>query len=206
MSTLLLCDDHRVVREALAGMLARVDGLTAVHQAGSGEEALARYATLAPDAVVLDVRMPGLDGVEVVQRLLRDHPDARVILLSGEAREEDRVRGLRAGALGFLHKDVDTAGLCDAVARVLAGEDLLTKAQRRAVDTAEPVAVGPARSPRELQVLEGMAAGRSNREIGKTLWVSEDTVKVHAKKLFVKTGVHDRAAAVAWAFRSGVLC
>ena len=206
MSTLLLCDDHRVVREALAGMLARLDGLTAVHQAGSGEEVLARYLTLRPDAVVLDVRMPGLGGIEVTARLLREHPDAHVLLLSGESREEERVRGLRAGALGFLPKDVDAAGLCTAVEKVLAGEDLLTKAQRRAVENADPVAVGPALSPRELQVLEGMAAGRSNAEIGRTLWVSEDTVKVHAKKLFVKTGVHDRAAAVAWAFRQGVLC
>ena len=207
MSTILLCEDHRVVREALAGMLGRVAGLTTVHQAGTGEEALASYPVLKPDAVVLDVRLPGVDGVGVTTRLLALDPQARVLLLSGEAREEDRVRGLRAGAVGFLPKDVDAEGLCSAVARVLAGEDLLTSAQRRALKAAvTPVDAGPALSPRELQVLEGMAAGRSNREIGKTLWVSEDTVKVHAKKLFVKTGVHDRAAAVAWAFRRGVLC
>ncbi len=205
MSSLLLCDDHRVVREALAGMLARVPGLTTVHQAGSGEEVLALYPALKPDAVVLDVRMPGLDGVEVTARLLADHPGARVLLLSGEAREDDRVRALRSGAVGFLVKDIDADGLCDAVARTLAGEDLLSRAQRRTLMASEPVACGPALSPRELQVLEGMAAGRSNREIGRSLWVSEDTVKVHAKKLFVKTGVHDRAAAVAWAFRRGVL-
>lgn len=205
MSSLLLVDDHRVVREALAAMLTAVDGLTTVHQAGTGEEALARYAALRPDGVVLDVRMPGLDGISVTTRLVEEHRDARVLLLSGEAREEDRARGLRAGALGFLVKDVDAAGLCRAVAGLLAGQDQLTKAQRRAL-AAEPPACGPALSPRELQVLEGMAAGQSNREIGRTLWVSEDTVKVHAKKLFVKTGVHDRAAAVAWAFRRGVLC
>jgi DNA-binding NarL/FixJ family response regulator len=206
VTSLLLCDDHRVVREALAGLLSRVPGLTTVHQAGSGEEVLARYRTLAPTAVVLDVRLPGLDGLEVTRRLLAGAPDARVLLLSGEAREEDRLGGLRAGAVGFLPKDVDAEGLCAAVGLVLAGEDLLTTAQRRAVATSAPAPTGPALSPRELQVLEGMAAGRSNREIGRTLWVSEDTVKVHAKKLFVKTGVHDRAAAVAWAFRCGVLC
>lgn len=205
MSSLLLVDDHRVVREALAAMLSAVDGLTTVHQAGTGDEALARYAALRPDGVVLDVRMPGLDGVSVTTRLLQEHPQARVLLLSGEAREEDRARGLRAGARGFLAKDVDAAGLCLAVAGLLAGEDQLTRAQRRAL-ACEPPASGPALSPRELQVLQGMAAGQSNREIGKSLWVSEDTVKVHAKKLFVKTGVHDRAAAVAWAFRRGVLC
>ena len=205
MSALLLVDDHRVVREALAAMLVAVDGLTTVHQAGTGEEALARYAALRPDAVVLDVRMPGLDGIEVTRRLMQEDPAAKVLLLSGEARDEDRSRGLRAGALAFLAKDVDATGLRTAVAALLAGEDQLSKAQRRAL-ASEPLPSGPQLSPRELQVLEGMAAGRSNAEIGRTLWVSEDTVKVHAKKLFVKTGVHDRAAAVAWAFRRGVLC
>jgi DNA-binding NarL/FixJ family response regulator len=206
VSTLLLCDDHRVVREALAAMLVTGLGPLTVSQAGTGEEVLARYPVEKPSGVLLDVRLPGLDGVEVTVRLLRQYPQARVLLLSGESREEDRARALRAGAVGFLAKDIDAHGLCAAVGRLVAGEDLLTKAQRRALTTAPPASGRPALSPRELQVLEGMAAGRSNAEIGRTLWVSEDTVKVHAKKLFVKTGVHDRAAAVAWAFRSGVLC
>ena len=205
MSAVLLCDDHRVVREALALMLRSVEGVTAVAQAGSGEEALARYEAVRPAAVVMDVRMPGLDGVSVTIQLLRQHPEARVLLLTGEVREQDRLRALRAGAVGFLAKDVDVEGLRSAVRAVMVGQDLLTKAQRRAVAASEPVREGPALSPRELQVLEGMAAGRSNAEIGRTRWLSEDTVKVDAKKLFVKTGVHDRAAAVAWAFRRGVL-
>ncbi|MGZ6827093.1 MAG: response regulator [Mycobacteriales bacterium] len=202
MSTLLLCDDHRVVREALADLLAGAPGVSAVGQAGSAEEVLARYPVLQPDLVVMDVRLPGLDGVSATLQLLRDFPKARVLLLSGEVREDDRLRALKAGALGFLPKDVDAAGLTDALAVLLAGGDLLTPAQRRALQHERPRLT---LSPRELQVLEGMAAGRSNAEIGRTLWLSEDTVKVHAKKLFAKTGVHDRAAAVAWAFRSGVL-
>lgn len=208
MTTLLLCDDHRVVREALASLLVGDRPDLVVSQAATGEEVLARFPAERPDGVLLDVRLPGIDGVEVTVRLLREHPGARILLLSGEGRDEDRQRALRAGAVGFLAKDIDTPGLRAAVTSLLAGEDLLTKAQRRAV-LAAPATGTPARvalSPRELQVLEGMAAGRSNAEIGRTLWVSEDTVKVHAKKLFVKTGVHDRAAAVAWAFRSGVLC
>ncbi len=208
MSTLLLCDDHRVVREGLAALLTEGLRLTDLFQAGTGEEVLARYPAVRPDGVLLDVRLPGIDGVEVTTRLLRKHPEARVLLLSGEARDEDRARALRAGAVGFLGKDVDSSTLCEVVGKLLAGEDLLSKAQRRALEAAasSPASTGPVLSPRELQVLEGMAAGRSYAEIGRTLWVSEDTVKVHAKKLFVKTGVHDRAAAVAWAFRSGVLC
>ena len=202
MSTLLLCDDHRVVREALADLLAAVPGVSAVSQAGSAEEVLARYPSLRPAAVLMDVRLPGLDGVTATVQLLKEHPDARVLLLSGEVREDDRLRALKAGALGVLPKDIDALGLTSALSVVLAGGDLLSPAQRRALAHERPRLT---LSPRELQVLEGMAAGRSNAEIGRSLWLSEDTVKVHAKKLFAKTGVHDRAAAVAWAFRSGVL-
>lgn len=204
MTTVLLCDDHRVVREALASLLVSVAGVATVEQAGSGEEVLARYPALRPGAVLLDVRLPGLDGVTTAVRLLGEHPEARVLLLTGEVREEERLRALRSGARGYLAKDVDAEQLRAALATVVAGGDLLSKAQRRALELHEPKPV-TLLSPREMQVLEGMAAGRSNAEIGRTLWLSEDTVKVHAKKLFAKTGVHDRAAAVAWAFRSGVL-
>ncbi len=202
MSTLLLCDDHRVVREALADLLLTVPGVTAVEQAGSAEEVLARYPTMLPGLVLMDVRLPGVDGATATVQLLRDHPLARVVLLSGEVRDDDRLRALKAGARGFLLKDIDAHGLTEALEVVLAGGDLLSPMQRRALVNERPRLT---LSPRELQVLEGMAAGRSNAEIGRSLWLSEDTVKVHAKKLFAKTGVHDRAAAVAWAFRSGVL-
>jgi DNA-binding NarL/FixJ family response regulator len=202
MSTLLLCDDHRVVREALADLLATIPGVTQVTQAGSAEEVLARYPTQLPDAVVMDVRLPGLDGASATVKLLADHPSARVLLLTADIRDEARLRALQAGARGVLPKDIDAQGLTSAVEAVLLGGDLLTPAQRRSIENERPRL---ALSPRELQVLEGMAAGKSNAEIGRSLWLSEDTVKVHAKKLFVKTGVHDRAAAVAWAFRSGVL-
>ena len=204
MSTIMLCDDHRVVREALAGLLLSVEGVTRVEQAGSGEEVLARYPALRPDVVLMDIRMPGLDGVSATVKLLTDSPDARVLMLSGEARVEERHRALKAGAKGFVPKDVDADSLRSAVAHVIDGGDLLSRAQRRALD-AVVERPGIVLSPRELQVLHGMASGQSNAEIGRSLWLSEDTIKVHAKKLFAKTGVHDRAAAVAWGFRAGVL-
>ena len=202
MSSLLLCDDHRVVREALAAMLATVPGVTTVTQAGSAEEVLARYPALRPDVVVMDVRLPGIDGATATVRLLKDHPRARVLLLTADIRDDDRIKALQAGARGVLPKDVDAGGLAEAVRVVLTGGDLLSPTQRRAVEAERPRL---SLSPRELQVLQGMSEGRSNAEIGRELWVSEDTVKVHAKKLFAKTGVHDRAAAVAWAFRNDIL-
>lgn len=202
MAVVLLCDDHKVMREALAALLLTLPAVTEVVQAGSAEEVLARYAQVRPDCVVMDVRLPGLDGVAGTVELLALHPGARVLLLSGEPREEDRRRALAGGARGFLGKDVETSVLLAALGQVASGNDLLSAGERRAV-MKEPL--GPQLSLREREVLEGMALGRSNQEIGVSLWVSESAIKGDAKKLFCKIGVHDRSAAVAWAFRAGLL-
>lgn len=201
----VVADADPAARRALRDAL-QAAGVVVVAEGHDGREAVGLTLYYRPDVALLAVAMPRLDGIAATRQIVSEAPEQLVLLLTDPDEEHLGVAGLHAGAVGFLPKDVDAEGLCDAVARVLAGEDLLTRAQRRAVEASVPVATGPALSPRELQVLEGMAAGRSNREIGKELWVSEDTVKVHAKKLFVKTGVHDRAAAVAWAFRRGVLC
>lgn len=203
MTTVLLCDDHRVVRAALALLLESLPGVHVV-PAGSGEEVLAVYPSLRPEAVLLDVRLPGRDGVDTAVTLLGEHPDAHVLILTGEVREEERLRALRSGVLGYLDKAVPPEELCAGVLAVAVGQDLLDRSARRALEQRVPTP-RLVLSDRELQVLHGMAAGRSNAQIGRDLWVSEDTVKVHAKRLFAKTGVHDRAAAVAWAFRTGVL-
>jgi DNA-binding NarL/FixJ family response regulator len=202
MAVVLLCDDHKVMREALAAMLLTLPAVTEVFQAGSAEEVLARYGQVRPDCVVMDVRLPGIDGVAGTVELLSLHPEARVLLLSGEPREQDRRRALAGGARGFLGKDVETSVLLSALGQVASGKDLLSPGERRAL-MQEPQ--GIRLSPREREVLEGMALGRSNQEIGVSLWVSESAIKGHAKKLFCKIGVHDRAAAVAWAFRAGLL-
>ena len=203
MSTVLLCDDHRMVRQALAEALCRHPEVTEVFQAGSVDEVLVRYASLRPDCVVMDVHLPGTDGVTGAIELLRANPDARVLLLSGEISEDDRLRALHAGVKGVLLKEVDEAELAAAVSLIAEGGDLLTHTQRRMLQ--RPRVRATNLSPRELQVVTGMAAGQSNAEIARELWLAEDTVKAHAKKLFLKCGVSDRSAAVAWAFRSGVL-
>lgn len=203
MSTVLLCDDHRMVRQALADALGRHPEVTEVLQAGSVDEVLVRYASLRPDCVVMDVRLPGTDGVTGALQLLKAHPEARVLLLSGEVSEDERLRALHAGVKGVMLKEVDEAELAAAVSLIATGGDLLTQTQRRMLQRPRTHATNL--SPRELQVVTGMAAGQSNAEIARELWLAEDTVKAHAKKLFLKCGVSDRSAAVAWAFRSGLI-
>jgi DNA-binding NarL/FixJ family response regulator len=151
--------------------------------------------------------MPGLGGLETTRRLVRDHPTARVIMLTAADDRENVATAVANGATGYLHKDVSREELCAAVANALEGNDLLEPSLRRAMS--ERVTGGRVTDPmgglteRELQVLRGMSQGKSNAEIGKSLFLSEDTVKTHARRLFRKLGVSDRAQAVAFGFRRG---
>ncbi len=207
MTTVLICDDHRIVREGLKHFVEAVPGVQRVETAATGEEVLARYDVERPDLVLMDVQMPGLGGLETTRRLVKAHPDARVIMLTAAADREHVATAVANGATGYLLKDVSREQLCAAVANALAGEDLVAPSMRRAM--AERAATSrngdgaTALTERELQVLRGMAAGRSNAEIGRSLYLSEDTVKTHARRLFRKLGVNDRAQAVALGFRRG---
>ncbi len=198
----MLCDDHRMVRQALADALSRLPEITEVFQAGTVDEVLVRYASVQPDCLIMDVHLPGTDGVTGAIELLKAHPEARILLLAGEVDDDDRLRALNAGVKGVMLKEVDEAELAEAVCLIATGGDLLTHAQRRMLQRPRP---RTNLSPRELQVVTGMAAGQSNAQIARDLWLAEDTVKAHAKKLFLKCGVNDRSAAVAWAFRSGAI-
>jgi DNA-binding NarL/FixJ family response regulator len=178
-----------------------------VETAASGEEVLARYDLERPDLVLMDVQMPGLGGLEATRRLVKLHPDARVIMLTAADDRDNVVTAVANGATGYLLKDVSREELCAAVASALAGQDLMAPSLRRAM--AERAASSRQADPsanlteRELQVLRGMSQGKSNAEIGRSLFLSEDTVKTHARRLFRKLGVNDRAQAVALGFRRG---
>lgn len=209
MTTVLICDDHRIVREGLRQFVADVPGVDRVATAASGEEVLARYEVEQPDLVLMDVQMPGLGGLEATRRLVRSHPEARVIMLTAADDRDNVATAVANGATGYLLKDVSREELCAAVAHALAGQDLVAPSLRRAMT--ERIAAARHTDPstnlteRELQVLRGMSQGKSNAEIGRSLYLSEDTVKTHARRLFRKLGVNDRAQAVALGFRRGLV-
>jgi DNA-binding NarL/FixJ family response regulator len=209
VTTVLICDDHRLVREGLKHFVEAVPGVQRVETAASGEEVLARYDLERPDLVLMDVQMPGLGGLEATRRLVKLHPDARVIMLTAADDRDNVVTAVANGATGYLLKDVSREELCAAVASALAGQDLMAPSLRRAM--AERAASSRQADPsanlteRELQVLRGMSQGKSNAEIGRSLFLSEDTVKTHARRLFRKLGVNDRAQAVALGFRRGLV-
>jgi DNA-binding NarL/FixJ family response regulator len=179
-----------------------------VATAASGEEVLARFAAERPDLVLMDTRMPGLSGLEAAMRLVTAHPEANVIMMTGPEDQQDRetrdavARAIAGGAKGYLVKDVSAEELAAAVTMAL------TDAVPRGEPTVDrqftpPAGRAPQLTERERQVLDGMAAGKSNGEIGRQLYLSEDTVKTHARRLFRKLGAADRAQAVALGFRWG---
>ncbi|HUR51882.1 MAG TPA: response regulator transcription factor [Mycobacteriales bacterium] len=208
MTTVLICDDHRIVREGLRQFVSGVPGVDNVETAASGEEVLARYPHEHPDLVLMDVRMPGLGGLEATRRLVRMYPEAKVIMLTAADDRDQVAAAVASGARGYLLKDVSHEELCAAVAHALDGLDLVEPSVRRALTSREAQRQGPAQAQlteRELQVLRGMSQGKSNGAIGRELYLSEDTVKTHARRLFRKLGVNDRAQAVALGFRRGLV-
>jgi DNA-binding NarL/FixJ family response regulator len=207
VTTVLICDDHRIVREGLRQFVEDVPGVDRVVTAASGEEALARFAAEHPDLVLMDVSMPGMGGLETTRRLIAGNPGANVVMLTAQEDRDHVAAAVTAGARGYLIKDVSREELCAAVAGALAGRDLVEPSLRRALTerSRSHEDKGAQLTERELQVLTGMSQGKSNAQIGRELFLSEDTVKTHARRLFRKMGVTDRAQAVASGFRRGLV-
>lgn len=199
MATVLVCDDSPTTREVLRRAVAAVPGVTRVVGASSGEEVLTRWPVERPSLVLMDVRMPGIGGVEATRRLLGRHPEASVIMLTVAEDADGVARAIAAGARGYVVKDADVAELTAAITHGIAGVG------RAAHDRRPEARRVPALTERELQVLTGMSRGGSNSEIGRELFLSEDTVKTHARRLFRKLGAADRAQAVAIGYRAGLV-
>ncbi|MHA6624428.1 response regulator [Pseudonocardia sichuanensis] len=202
----LLVDDQALFREALATLLAVHPDVEVVGEAGDGDAALRRAAELAPDVVLMDLRMPVLDGIAATRRLRVELPAVRVIALTTFDDDEDVFAALRAGAVGYLLKDVSSARLVEAVLAAARGESVLQPSVAAKVvarfaqlpDTApdpRPQPLVVPLSERELEVLRLMADGRSNREIAGALFLAEGTVKNHVTNVLAKLGARDRTQA-----------
>ena len=205
MIRLLIVDDHPVVRDGLRGMFAGDDRFQVVGEAGNGHEALAVARSARPDVVLMDLRMPGMDGVTTIRELKQQGSAARVLVLTTYDTDSDVLPAIKAGATGYLLKDTPREELFRAVAAADRGESVLSPAVAgRLMGNLR----SPAREPlsqRELEVLRLISQGCSNRETATRLFISEATVKTHLLHVYAKLGVRDRAAAVATAFERGLL-
>jgi DNA-binding NarL/FixJ family response regulator len=211
----LLVDDQRLMREGLRTLLELEDDLRVVGEAGDGEAALRRYAELRPGVVLMDVRMPVMDGVEATRRLLAEWPAARVIILTTFDDDAYVFEGLRAGALGYLLKDVSGAELAAAIRTVYAGGVLIAPSvARKVVDEFARIAPAPSAaavpleeplSERETEITRLLAAGLSNREIAGRLYLAEGTVKNYVTTILQKLGTRDRTQAALRARELGLL-
>jgi DNA-binding NarL/FixJ family response regulator len=215
---IVVADDQRAVREALATVLDAEPGLEVVGLAADGDEAVDLAHRFSPAVVLMDLRMPNVDGVTATRRLATELPDVKVVVLTTFADDVSILAALEAGASGFLTKDAGREQIALAVRSAAAGQSVLDPAAQnallRAAVTAGPAAsagpAGPAPlpddlTPREADVLRAIAAGRTNREIASELYIAEVTVKSHVNHLFAKIGARSRAEAVRYAYDRGLV-
>jgi DNA-binding NarL/FixJ family response regulator len=205
VTTVLLVDDHPVVREGLRGMIDAETDLTVVGEAGSGAEAVAMAESLHPDVILMDLRMPDVDGVTATERILASLPRTRIVVVTTYESDTDILRAVEAGAAGYLLKDASRAELADAVRDAARGKTVLapTVADRLVRFVRQPASV--TLSGREVEVLAQVAVGKTNAQIGQLLHISEATVKTHLLRAFNKLGVSDRTAAVTTAMSLGLM-
>jgi DNA-binding NarL/FixJ family response regulator len=214
--TVLLVDDQELIRRGLRMVLEEEPGLRVVGEAADGEQAVRICATLRPDVVVMDVRMPGLDGVEATRRIVAAHPGTQVLVLTTFDLDEYAFAALRHGASGFLLKDVPPSELARAIRRVAEGDAVMAPSTtRRLLDRVVGHLDAPVAPPddgplaplteRERQILLEMAGGLSNAEIAAKLFLAENTVKTHVGRILTKLGLRDRVQAVVLAYRCGLV-
>ncbi|MFC8229050.1 response regulator [Streptomyces sp. NPDC057287] len=203
----LLVDDHQVVRRGLRTFLEIQDDIEVVGEAADGAEGVARAEELRPDVVLMDIKMPGTDGIEALRRLRELENPARVLIVTSFTEQRTVVPALRAGASGYVYKDVDPDALAGAIRSVHAGHVLLQPEVAGALlaqdDTGNGTGRGSTLTEREREVLGLIADGRSNREIARALVLSEKTVKTHVSNILMKLDLSDRTQAALWAVRNG---
>jgi DNA-binding NarL/FixJ family response regulator len=204
----LLVDDHQVVRRGLRTFLEVQPDIEVVGEAADGDEGVRRAEELLPDVILMDVKMPGTDGIGALRKLREGGSKARVLVVTSFTEQRTVVPALRAGAAGYLHKDVDPDALAGAIRSVHAGHVLLQPEVADALLAQEESGSGHGRgnalTEREREVLSLIADGRSNREIARALVLSEKTVKTHVSNILMKLDLSDRTQAALWAVRHGI--
>lgn len=200
MIRILLVDDHTLVRAGLERLLAQADGIDVVGVADSGEVALTMASECKPDVVLMDLSMPGMDGIEATRQMAQDEPDARVVMLTAHSDRDRVTRALDAGAVGYLVKDSDPATLIDGVRTAARGDSPMdSRAARVLLYQRAKATTEPQLSARESEVLALVAEGLANKNIARKLGISEKTVKAHLTRVFAQIGVGDRTQAALWA-------
>jgi NarL family two-component system response regulator YdfI len=210
---ILIADDHLIIRQGLRLILETEPDFELVGEAADGAEAIRLCAKLHPDVVLMDLRMPGMDGLTAIERLHTEQPEVAVVILTTFNEDELMLRGLQAGARGYLLKDTDRAALFDTIRAAARGETLLQPAimakvlasAGSQVSNKKPNEPAPILTDRESQVLEGVARGERSKEIAARLGISERTVKAYLASIYDKLGVDSRAAAIAVAAQKGLL-
>jgi DNA-binding NarL/FixJ family response regulator len=198
----LVVDDHPILRAGVAAIIGACPEMTAVAQAGSGEEAMALFERHQPDITLMDLRLPGISGVEAIRAIRAKHPKARFVVLTTYEGDEDIYQALEAGAVGYIIKGMPHEFLIDALRRVHAGGRFLPRPVEKVLAARMPASE---LSARERQVLALMVAGRSNKEIASSLGITEATVKSHVSVILMRLNVTDRTQAVVTAIQRGLV-
>ncbi|MBT3240553.1 MAG: response regulator transcription factor [Chloroflexi bacterium] len=209
---ILIVDDHAIVREGLRLIFETVEDIEVVGEAADGAEGLALVDSLNPDVVLMDLRMPGMDGLTAIQHLHKDHPNLAVIILSTYNEDEMMLKGLKAGARGYLLKDTEREPLFNTIRAAARGETLLSPeimgrviSQAGKVSQLKNSSEDISLTEREMEVLTGVSEGKTSKEIAYTLGITERTIKAHLTSIYQKLGVDSRAAAIAESAKRGWL-
>jgi len=205
---IVVVDDHTLFRRGVTALLSRVPGFEIVGEAADGFDGIKAVAELRPDVVLLDLHMPGISGIEAMQAILKEAPGTHVVMLTVSEAADDLMLALRAGAQGYLLKNIESDFLVESVRRAADGESVMspemTTRLMREVRTGGTAAAQPALSPREREILGYLARGASNKEIARDLDVAESTVKIHVQHILRKLDLSSRVQAAVWAVEHGV--
>jgi two-component system NarL family response regulator len=209
----LICDDHALFRRGLVMVLESEAGIEVVAEAEDGEEAVRQAAEAAPDVVLMDVRMPKVSGIEATRNIAEVVPTAKILMLTVSDEEEDLYEAVKAGATGYLLKEISIEEVANAIRAVMTGQSLISPSMaskllsefNNLAKAAQQKVLAPKLTDRELQVLKLVAQGMSNREVAEQLFISENTVKNHVRNILEKLHLHSRMEAVVYAVREKLL-